>query len=197
MEMIYLGRYTLEFDATTFKVLCPLKKEKFSGLATSALPKLYVISAEGYQYPVYVGMTKQSMGNRLRMGWKADGKNGYHGYAWRRHFATAAMDIWCHTDSIEGNCIDVETVEAEMVHLIRQAGQWPAFQTEIHFHESTAEHRKVAGEIGARYGLGPEVNQEKAEESSSHNRNCRNSAELIKGWKSHETLQIYDRQARL
>ncbi|WP_209437174.1 hypothetical protein [Pseudomonas batumici] len=100
------------------------------------------------------------MRNRLHIGWKANGTKGYHGYAWRRHFFTATMDIWCHADAIGGDCIDVETVEAELVHLIRQAGQWPAFQTEIHFHKSTEEHRKVAREIGALYNLSPEVERE-------------------------------------
>jgi len=91
------------------------------------------------------------MSNRLRIGWSANGRNGYHGYAWRRHFSAATMDIWCHTDATEGDYLDIETVEAELVYLIRQAGQWPAFQTEIHFHPSMPVHRKVAATIGAHY----------------------------------------------
>lgn len=97
------------------------------------------------------------MSNRLRIGWSANGRNGYHGYAWRRHFSAATMDIWCHTDATEGDYLDIETVEAELVYLIRQAGQWPAFQTEIHFHPSMPVHRKVAATIGAHYGLNPVV----------------------------------------
>ncbi|WP_430310002.1 hypothetical protein [Pseudomonas sp. PONIH3] len=159
MEMTYVGRYALTFDASTFSIKCPENTSRFSGLATSRFPKLYVISVEGHSHPVYVGITKQSMSNRLRIGWAANGKNGYHGYAWRRHFSAATMDIWCQLDAIEGDCLDIETVEAELVFLIRQAGQWPAYQTEIHFHQSTDVHRQVAATIGARFGLGVELEE--------------------------------------
>ena len=159
MEMTYVGRYTLTFDAVTFAIKCPGNTPRFSGLATSLLPKLYVISVEEHSHPVYVGITKQSMSNRLRIGWAANGKNGYHGYAWRRHFSAATMDIWCQLDAVEGDCLDIETVDAELVYLIRQAGQWPAYQTEIHFHQSTNVHRQVAETIGARFGLGLELEE--------------------------------------
>jgi phospholipase/lecithinase/hemolysin len=52
-------------------------------------------------------------------------------------------------------CLDIETVEAEVVFLIRCAGQWPQYQTEIHFHPSTAVHRDIAASIIARYALRP------------------------------------------
>lgn len=159
MQMIYLGRYALTFDAVTFAVKCPESTSKFSGLATSRFPKLYVISVEGHSYPVYVGITKQSMSSRLRVGWAANGKNGYHGYAWRRHFSAATMDIWCQVDAVDGDCLDIETVEAELVYQIRQVGQWPAYQTEIHFHRSTEIHRQMAATIGARFGLGLDLGE--------------------------------------
>ena len=42
----------------------------------------------------------------------------------------------------------IETVEAEVVFLIRQEyGQWPEHQTEIHFHKSNDIHRKAAEDI--------------------------------------------------
>jgi hypothetical protein len=45
------------------------------------------------------------------------------------------------------------TIEAEVVYLIRQAGQWPLFQTEIHFHESSEE--RINGKLSAlRWMLG-------------------------------------------
>lgn len=50
-------------------------------------------------------------------------------------------------------------MKAELVFLIRQAGQWPAYQTEIHFHQSTTVHRQVAATIGARFGLGVELEE--------------------------------------
>ncbi|WP_224785366.1 hypothetical protein [Pandoraea pnomenusa] len=49
--------------------------------------------------------------------------------------------------------MDIETIEAEVVYLIRQAGQWPKFQTEIHFHPSSAYHREWASTIAKRYDV--------------------------------------------
>ena len=43
------------------------------------------------------------------------------------------------------------TVEAEVVFLIRSAGQWPLHQTEIHFHPSTQIHRDAAASVMAHY----------------------------------------------
>ncbi|MFL9898050.1 hypothetical protein PQR71_07755 [Paraburkholderia fungorum] len=79
-----------------------------------------------------------------------------HGYAWRRQLLKADLDIWCHRDPPEQNpCLDIETIEAEVVYLIRQAGQWPRFQTEIHFHESNEEHRRCASVVIEKYDLTP------------------------------------------
>jgi hypothetical protein len=149
-----VGRYKLMFDATALTVRCPKGTAKFSGQATSKLPKLYIASSMGR--PVYVGITKQSMRSRLRLGWTADGASGYYGYAWRHGLTEADLDVWCQTDPpVENSCVDLETVEAEIVYLIRKSGQWPPFQTEIHFHQSNAEHRRVAEAIGAKFGLMP------------------------------------------
>lgn len=149
-----LGRYALTPDTITFTVCCPKGTPNFSGLATSNLPKLYVAGIGGE--PVYVGITKQSMRSRLRYGWAANGKSGYYGYAWRHQLTTIDLDIWCHEDPPTRNeCLDIETIEAELVYLIRKSGQWPKYQTEIHFHPSSAEHRRIAAVIGARYGLLP------------------------------------------
>jgi hypothetical protein len=146
-------RYQLSFDATSFKVLCQKGTHKFSGLATSSKPKLYIASADGW--PIYVGITKQSIRNRLRFGWNADGAGGYHGYAFRKELSDALLDVWCHDDApADDRCLDMETVEAEVVFLVRSAGQWPKYQTEIHFHPSTEEHRRVAGSIMSRYQAG-------------------------------------------
>ena len=154
MEITEVGRYKLVFDSKQFSVTCPHGTAKFSGLATSVLPKLYVASVEGK--PIYVGITKQPIRNRLRLGWSANGSKGYYGYAWRHNFSEANLDIWCHTNApAENECLDIETVEAELVYLIRKAGQWPLFQTEIHFHPSGVEHRAIAARIGARYGIAP------------------------------------------
>jgi len=84
----------------------------------------------------------------FRLGFKATGENGYHGYAWRRQLTSAELYLWCQEDPPAENVDrDIETVEAEIVFLVRQAGQWPAFQTEIHFHTSTQIHRDAAAQI--------------------------------------------------
>jgi len=147
-------RYKLSFDSQSFVVQCQEGTPQFSGIATSKKPKLYIVSVE--EKPIYVGVTKQSIRNRLRFGWKANGESGYYGYAWRHHLKKANIDIWCHEDAPEENpSLDIETVEAEVVFLIRSAGQWPLHQTEIHFHPSTQAHRDIAASIMARYALRP------------------------------------------
>jgi hypothetical protein len=73
--------YSLTLSPSSFTVLCERGTQKFSGLAVSRKPKLYVVSAE--HKPIYVGITKQPIRNRLRLGWNATGKTGYYGYAWR------------------------------------------------------------------------------------------------------------------
>jgi len=151
MEIQGPDRYQLTFTADAFTVLCPRGTDKFSGIATSNLPKLYIASIGNK--PVYVGMTKQSIRSRLRLGWSAKGEGGYHGYAWRRGNSSADLDVWCHIDAISRNERDIKTVEAEVVFLIRAAGQWPEFQTEIHFYPSSPRHREVAAEIMARYKI--------------------------------------------
>jgi len=88
------------------------------------------------------------MRNRIRMGFSANGETGYHGYAWRHNYTQAVLDIWCHEDAPPENPDrDIETIEAEVVFLARLAGQWPAGQTEIHFHPSAQEHREAAARI--------------------------------------------------
>jgi hypothetical protein len=139
-------RYKLLFDAERFAVVCSKGTSKFSGLATSRRPKLYIVSVNNQ--PIYVGITRQSMRTRFRLGFNATGENGYHGYAWRHRFKEATLDIWSHEDAPRENTDrDIETVEAEVVFLARLAGQWPEGQTEIHFHPSTEEHREIAAAI--------------------------------------------------
>ena len=94
------------------------------------------------------------MNSRLQFGAKAVGKGGYYGYAWRHDIPRVNLDIWCHEDApAENRALDMETVEAEVVYLIRSNGQWPKYQTEIHFHQSDPRHREAAAAIAARYGI--------------------------------------------
>src|SRR5260221_12901436 len=90
-------RYRLIFDATGFRVKCERGTPRFSGVATSKKPKLYIASID--DKPFYVGVTKQSLRTRLRSGWKANGESGYYGYAWRHHLTDAFLDVWCHDDA--------------------------------------------------------------------------------------------------
>jgi hypothetical protein len=141
--------YRLAINSTSYKLA-----EKFSRRACSHLPKLYVLSVNGS--PIYIGKTVRRMSERLRYGFKADGRNGYHGYAWRHKFSEVQLDIWYHEDASADNAeLDIETIEAEVVYLIRCAGQWPECQTEIHFHPSTKQHRDAAAAILGTYAKLP------------------------------------------
>lgn len=147
-------RYALSFDAHTFSAVCRKGTPKFSGIATSKKPKLYIVSVN--EQPIYVGVTKQPIRSRLRLGWKANGESGYYGYAWRHHLTQAQLDVWCHEDAPDENpVLAIETIEAEVVFLIRSAGQWPLHQTEIHFHPSNSTHREAATSILQHYAFGP------------------------------------------
>jgi hypothetical protein len=140
--------YEMSLNKTAMTVRCVKGTPRFSGLATNDMPKLYIVSIAGK--PVYVGYTKRSVRSRIHEGLKAAGKNGYHGYAWR-NAKKATLKVWCHMNAIKRNERDIETVEAEVVFLIRQTGDWPEFQTEIHFHRSTEIHRRLAAGIMKHY----------------------------------------------
>jgi hypothetical protein len=133
-------------------VQCPKGGSKFWGIATTKKPKLYVVTVD--ERPIYVGVTKQPIRNRLRFGWSAKGAHGYYGYRWRHHFEKASLDVWTHDDPPDDLPLrDIETVEAEVVFLIRSTGQWPLYQTEIHFHASSIIHRHAAAVIASGYDL--------------------------------------------
>ncbi len=147
MQLSGPERYRLTFDSdkNTYS-----STPKFAGIATSKKPKLYVFSFDGK--PVYVGTTKTRLSARFYTGWKATGKHGYHGYALRNALTNAVLDVWCQEDAPrERPMLEIETVEAEVVFLIRFAGQWPQYQTEIHFHESNESHRTAAVAIMRTY----------------------------------------------
>ena len=150
MQVTGPERYGLTFDANTFAARCQKGTSKFSGIANCKKPKLYIVSID--EEPIYVGITKQRIPDRLRYGWSANGRTGYYGYAWRHCHTEANLDIWCHENPpADNSTLDIETVEAEVVFLVRAAGQWPLHQTEIHFHPSKAVHRNLAESIIQRY----------------------------------------------
>lgn len=155
MKMLGPETYKLTFDAKGYTVTCQRGTAKFSGLACGKLPKLYVISAKGSI--LYVGITRQRMSARLRLGFNAAGQTGYYGYAWRHKFTEAMLSIWAHENAPSEDPVrDIETVEAEVVFLARMfSGAWPLGQTEIHFHPSTDVHREVATTIWNVIGTAP------------------------------------------
>src|SRR5258707_4021171 len=156
MRLLGPETYQLKCDSKKFSVTCRKGTPRFSGIANRRLPKLYLISANGQL--IYVGITRERMRTRLNMGFRAEGKNGYHGYAWRHDSESVELHIWCHDDaSARDSDRDVETIEAEIVFLARLQGQWPSGQTEIHFHESATEHREIAETIWR--SLGPSTSK--------------------------------------
>lgn len=129
---------------------------KFTGAAAGKGPKLYVVAYRGK--PIYVGVTSQRLSARFRLGWKATGENGYHGYAFRNVIDKADIAVWSLPDQGRGDARadrrDMETIEAEVVFAIRhRTGQWPMHQTEIHFWPSKAKHRRAAAAVLAQYAL--------------------------------------------
>ena len=137
-------------DPRLFEITDMDGKTKLSADATSSRPKLYIVTAN--EAPIYVGITRQRIRSRLRFGFTAQGKAGYYGYQWRHIYQEVALDLWYNLDPPEPNpMLDVETIEAEAVFLIRQKGQWPIHQTEIHFHPSGPDHRRIAEAIVRRY----------------------------------------------
>jgi len=106
------------------------------------LPKLYVVKHASEIY--YVGMTRQDIRTRLRMGFKAKGEHGYYGYKWK-DLKEVEFLVWNFRGSSDGH---VEAIEAELVYFIREkTGNWPKRQMEIHFHGASPEERKVAKTI--------------------------------------------------
>jgi len=104
------------------------------------LAKLYVIKSKGQV--LYVGLAFQSIRSRLRYGLEAQGKGGYHGYKWK-DLREVDVLIWCFPR--EKKLSRIEAIEAELVYLIRKnTGKWPAYQTEIHFHNVSKDEKDLA-----------------------------------------------------
>jgi len=108
---------------------------------TNKLPKIYIIKHKSEI--IYVGITTQSIVNRLRYGFTANGKNGYHGYKWKS-LDEIDLLVYLFANSSE----KIEAIEAEIVYHVRsKTGFWPKYQTEIHFHNATQKEKDVAHEI--------------------------------------------------
>jgi hypothetical protein len=130
----------------------PLKK-LHAPLTTGKLPKIYVIVTKGKVS--YVGYSHQSITNRLRIGFNADGSTGYHGYKWVHHKeVTMYVFIFENEPLLDPEVLAdakyfYEAVEAELVFLVRKnTEQWPENQNEIHFNNGSMKSaRKLAEKI--------------------------------------------------
>lgn len=117
------------------------------------IPKLYKpLTGSNYKIYVlvdnakilYVGTTKMNIKNRLRSGLLANGKNGYHGYKWKKH-SNLKILIW-NFENLDK--VQIENIEAELAFLTRlETKQWPLLQNEIHFNNKFPDGQKFAKEI--------------------------------------------------
>lgn len=139
-------RYDLRFNAKKFNVTPTSGESTLSDRVRARRPKLYVVAKRGHL--IYVGITNQPICSRLRLGWKADGSTGYYGYAFRRHLTSASLFVWFHQRTRGRAALrELETIEAEVAYAVRRQGQWPKFQTEIHFYPSSVAHRREASKV--------------------------------------------------
>jgi hypothetical protein len=83
--------YELAISPQTFSVIAADGTAKFSGVVTSRYPKLYIVSVDAR--PIYVGITRQPIRSRLRLGWNATGAHGCYGNAWRHELTAAHLDV--------------------------------------------------------------------------------------------------------
>ena len=112
-------------------------------VTSKRLRKIYIV--KNRSKIIYIGIASQSIANRLRYGFSAKGKGGYYGYRWKDLADKIDLLIWC----FPGQSMQyVESIEAEIVFALRRdTGKWPAFQTEIHFHNVTDEEKELAASI--------------------------------------------------
>lgn len=109
------------------------KVDHFLPPDTKAVPKIYVVKHN--RDICYVGITSQSISSRLRVGFKAEGEHGYHGYKWKDEIEQADLLIWAFDKGT-----NIESIEAELVYFIREkTGKWPKYQMEIHFHHGATK----------------------------------------------------------
>ena len=145
MEVNTYNKYRIKISDSKFRCI-EANGEQGKGFlypdVSDKLPKLYVVKRGKEIY--YVGITTQDIRKRLRYGFSATGKHGYHGYKWRGEDAVEIL-IWSFPDSTTKH---VEAIEAELVYFIRErTGKWPKYQMEIHFHGASQSERQVARSI--------------------------------------------------
>jgi len=140
-----LNRYELKVSKTDYKCISVNGKtiDHFITPDTKAgIQKLYVLKSGNEIY--YIGVTSLSMSSRLRIGYRAKGEQGYHGYKWIGKISRAELLVWCFTESDRS---PAEAIEGELVYLVRnRTGKWPTYQMEIHFHPDASDKEKRIAE---------------------------------------------------
>jgi hypothetical protein len=140
-----LNRYEVKISKTDYKCVSVNGKitDHFITPDTKAgIQKLYVLKNSKELY--YVGVTSLSMSARLRIGYRAKGQHGYHGYKWIGKISKAELLVWCFT---KGHWCRAEAIEGELVYLVRnRTGKWPKYQMEIHFHPDASDKEKQIAE---------------------------------------------------
>ena len=152
MSIASLNRYEIKVSKTNYKCVSVNGNttEHFITPDTKAgTQKLYVLKNGNEIY--YVGVTSLSMSSRLRIGYRAKGEHGYHGYKWIGKIPRAKLLVWCFTKSYRSRA---EAIEGELVYLVRnRTGKWPKYQMEIHFHPGVSDKEKQIAETLANTSL--------------------------------------------
>jgi len=140
-----LNRYEVKVSKTDYKCISVNGEttSHFVAPDTKAGPqKLYVLKNSKEIY--YIGVTSLSMSARLRIGYRAKGEHGYHGYKWIGKISRAELLVWCFT---KGHRCRAEAIEGELVYIVRnRTGKWPTYQMEIHFHPDASDKEKQIAE---------------------------------------------------
>jgi hypothetical protein len=125
-------------DGKIENIESPSGKAHFEKPVTQRGEKIYLIADENEI--VYVGITRQSLRTRLRIGENPDKSTGYHGYQWLRKDGRYRIIVF-----MDEALSDPEPIEAEIVYTIRKRTRyWPRAQTEIHFSNVDDDQRQIA-----------------------------------------------------
>jgi len=137
--------FELTLEANQIRLIKSLQTntviENFSYPLTSKHYKIYILTDK--ERILYIGITKDSIRNRLRSGLSANGEHGYHGYKWKNN-KKVMLFVWCF-DELDKN--KIENIEAELAFIVRKTtGNWPECQNEIHFNNHYEQKGKLIAE---------------------------------------------------
>lgn len=125
------------------------RKKRWYEANNESLSKIYILKL-GTDI-IYIGITKSKLSNRFRYGLAAIGANGYHGYKWKELASkgeSSDIDLFVYLFKNNEKNENIEAIEGEIAYLVRnKKGDWPKYQTEIHFHPKSAKEVKIAEKI--------------------------------------------------